>query len=106
MLQSGKCGEMSGEAPQITPISLCKSWGHLPSPTMGTAILMTAARDVTKVGLSFATLPCAGGGTDAPHHDNRSAWHRMQFQVLGQSLALIAALLDAELRRCLVVSLK
>lgn len=67
---------------------------------------MTAARDVTKVGLSLSTLPCAAGGMDAPHHGNGSAQHRMQFQVLGQSLALIDVLLDAELCCCLVLSLK
>lgn len=97
-------GDVKGSP--VTPLSLCKSWGHFPSPPMGTAMLMTAARDVIKVGLSLPTLPCAGGGMDAPHHGNGSARHRRQFQVLGQSLALIDVLLDAELCHCLVVSLK
>lgn len=88
------------------PIFPLQKLGHLPNPAMGTAILMTAARDVIKVGLSLPTLPCAGEGMDAPHHGNGSAQHRRQFQVLGQSLALIDVLLDAELCRCLVVSLK
>lgn len=90
----------------ISLFSLSQSWGHLPSPSIGTAILMTAARDVIKVGRSLPTLPCAGKGMDAAHHGNRSARHRRQFQVLGQRLALIDVLLGAELRHCLVVSLK
>lgn len=88
------------------PIFPLQKLGHLPSPAMGTAILMTAARDVIKVGLSLPTLPCAGEGMDAPHHGNGSAQHRRQFQVLGQSLALIDVLVDAELLHCLVMSLK